>query len=488
MDNFKGKLDNYFRITEKGSTIKTEITAGVATFMTMCYILIVNSGMIGSVPGVSFEAIFIATALSAVIGTLLMAFYAKLPFAQAPGMGLNAFFVYTVIFAMGLTYGNALVIVLISGVLFLLLAIVGIREKIVVALPECLRLGIPAGIGLFIAFIGMQNAGLIIDDPATLVHLVNFNDIFTRLPEIGVAAEAAHNAMGATVAIVSFIVIAILQKRKVKGSILFGILFGTVIYYILQAIIFGRVGSYVPYDTTRPVGTTGLVESFDLSNPFTAFKTFGSEAFFKFSFAGLFDGGFSSVITFITLVISFAIVDMFDTIGTLVGTAKKANMLRSDGTMDNMKQALMCDSIATVTGSMLGTSTVTTYVESSAGIAEGGRTGFTSLIVALLFIIAMFLTPLASMIPGPATAAALIYIGVLMIGSLADIDFNDPAMIAPAFITAVGMLVTYSISDGIGLGVITYLLIKLFTGKAKDINPLTYVIALLFILKFFVIS
>ena len=479
MNDFKKKLDSYFMITEKGSSVKTEITAGVATFMTMCYILLVNSDILSNAPDVGFNAIFIATAISAIIGTLMMAFYAKMPFAQAPGMGLNAFFMFSVIFGMGLSYGNALVVVLVSGILFLCLTLVGVREKIVVAIPDSLRLGIPAGIGLFIAFIGMQNAGIIINNDVVLVELVDFSQIFTRnVPADKIAA--VHGAMSALVALVTFFIIAILNKKKIKGSILYGILIGTVVYYILQVIIFRQIGSYVP----------GLEQilPFELANPFKAFGEFGREAFFAFSFAGLMgEGGLKGLITLVTLIISFAIVDMFDTIGTLIGTAKKAGMLRKDGTMENMNKALLCDSVATIAGAALGTSTVTTYVESSAGIAEGGRTGMTALTVAVLFLIAMLFTPIAAMIPSAATAAALIYIGVIMIGSLADLDFEDPAVVAPAFMTAIGMPLTYSIADGIGLGIITYLVIKLFTGKIKDIHPFVYLIAGLFILKFFVL-
>lgn len=484
MDNFKNKLNTYFSVTEKGSTIKTEITAGVATFMTMCYILLVNSDMLGAVA--SFNAIFIATAISAIIGTLMMSLYAKLPFAQAPGMGLNAFFMFTVIFGIGLSYGNALVVVLISGIIFLILTLVGVREKIVTAIPESLRLAIPAGIGLFIAFIGMQNAGIIVDNSAVLVGLVNFADMFDRTFTAGAELAVVHGAMSAFVAISTFMVISILNKKNVKGSILFGILIGTVIYYVMQLIIFKKVGTYIPFSAFNP-DNTGIIVNFSFSNPFKAFGEFGKLSFFKFSFTGLFDGGLKSVITFVTLVLSFAIVDMFDTIGTLVGTAKKANMLKADGTMENMNKALLCDSVATIAGAALGTSTVTTYVESSAGIAEGGRTGLTSLTVAALFLIAMFFTPIASMIPSAATAAALIYIGVLMISSLGELDYKDPAVVAPAFMTVIGMPLTYSIADGIGLGVITFVVIKLFTGKFKEIHPLAYVIAGLFLLKFFVL-
>ncbi|MGI6701784.1 MAG: NCS2 family permease [Christensenellales bacterium] len=472
MNNFTKKLDEYFNVTSKGSNIRTEITAGIATFMTMSYILLVNSDLLQS--AATFNAIFIATAISSIIGTLIMALYARLPFAQAPGMGLNAFFIFAVIGGMGLSYGNALMVVLISGFLFLILTIIGLREKIVTSIPESLKLAIPAGIGLFIAFIGLQNAGIIQDNPATLVTLVKFSDIFTRDNPV-----AMHTAMSALVALITFIIIAVLSKKKIKGSILYGILAGSMLYYLFQLIMFRRIGMFMP--------DTGEIGKLRFTNPFSAFGEFFRHSFFKFSFKGLFDDGLNSVLTFITLVLSFAIVDMFDTIGTLVGTAKRAGMLREDGTIDNMKKALLSDSIATVAGAALGTSTVTTYVESSAGIAEGGKTGLTSLTVAVLFLIAMFFTPLAALIPSAATSAALIYVGVLMISALSELDFYDPVVIAPAFVTLIGMPLTYSISDGIGLGIITYLVIMLITGKIKQINWITYIIAALFILKFFVL-
>ena len=475
MNDFNKKLDAYFDITQKGSTVKTEVMAGLATFLTMCYILIVNAGMIGGVIGEGgFNAIYIATAISAIIGTLMMGLYAKLPFAQAPGMGLNAFFTYTICFGMGIPFGSALLIVLISGLLFLTLTVVGVREKIVEGLPKSLKIAIPAGIGAFIAFIGMQNAGIIVSNPAVFVGLVDFTEMFSPANNMA----AAHTAMSAFVCLVTFFAIVILAKKKMKGAIIIGLLGGTLFYYIMMLILFRQLGSYNPY--------AGSIESIDIFNPFAAFGDFGSKAFFQFSVSGLFTDA-SAVITFITLVISFAIVDMFDTIGTLVGTGRKANMLDKDGNLPNMKKALLCDSVATVAGATLGTSTVTTYVESAAGVSVGGKTGFTAVVVAGLFFVAMFLTPIAALIPSAATAAALIYVGVLMLGSVKDIEWDDPAVAAPCLMTILGMPLTYSIADGIGLGVITYVAIKLFTGKIKDVKLFTYIIFGLFLLKFFVL-
>ncbi len=462
-NGFAQKLDSYFGITATGSSLKTEITAGAITFMTMCYILVVNSGMIGSLPGTSFGAIYIATALSAIIGTLLIGLYAKLPFAQAPGMGLNAFFTYTICFGMGISYGTALFIVLISGILFTALTIGGIREKIVDGLPSCIKIAISAGIGSFIAFIGFQNAGVVVNDDATLVKLVDFGALFK-------AGDAQFAALGAFVCVITFLAILIMAKRGIKGSIIFGLLGGTIFYYLMELIVFGK-----------------LLTSLDYTKPFAAFKDFGTMSFFKFNVDGLFTD-FGAVMSFISLVVAFAIVDMFDTIGTLVGTCTRAGMLDKDGNVPNMRKALLSDSLATVAGSMLGTSTVTTYVESAAGISAGGRTGLTSVVVALLFLVAIFLSPIASIIPGVVAAAALIYVGVLMMGSVKEIDWSDPAVAGSCLMTILGMPLTYSISDGIGLGIITYIVVKLFSGKIKDIKLFTYIIGAIFLLKFFVVG
>ncbi len=482
LNGFAQKLDSYFGITAAGSSLKTEIIAGATTFMTMCYILVVNSGMIGDLPGASFGAIYIATALSAIIGTLLIGLYAKLPFAQAPGMGLNAFFTFTVCGALGLSYGTALFIVLISGLLFTALTIGGIREKIVDGLPTCLKIAISAGIGSFIAFIGLQNSGIVTGDEATLVKLVDFTNLYNPADIV-----FAHNAMSAVVCIITFLGIIILSKKGVKGSIILGLFGGTVLYYLMMLIVFHKIGTYIPFDKYAPAGTTGIIVPISMTNPIGAFADFGTKSFFKFNVDGIFNN-FGTIMSFISLVIAFAIVDMFDTIGTLVGTCTRAGMLDKDGNVPNMRKALLSDSLATVAGSMLGTSTVTTYVESASGISAGGRTGFTSVIVALLFFIAIFLSPIASLIPSAAAAAALIYVGVLMMGSVKEIDWSDPAIAGSCLMTILGMPLTYSISDGIGLGIITYIVVKLFTGKIRDIKLFTYIIGAIFLLKFFVIG
>lgn len=489
---FAGMLDGYFGITKAGSTIKTEIFAGLTTFMTMVYILMVNAGMFATpfapddmtqVLGVSYGAIYITTAIAAIVGTLLMAFLAKLPFAQAPGMGLNAFFVYTVCLTYGFSYANSLVIVLVSGILFTCLTFGGVREKIVRAVPSVIRIAIPAGIGLFIAFIGFQNAKIIVANSSTLVQLF-------PMTVVGDGAIAFSELMPKFVTILSVIAMAILSKKKVKGAILWGILGGAVLYYILGGIFCREIISV------------------SWSSPIDAFKDFGTQTVgkvFTEGFNGLFTGEdgafvFSRLLNFIAIFISFAMVDMFDTIGTLLGTATRANMLDENGEVPNMRKALLCDSIATCTGAILGTSTVTTFVESSAGVAEGGRTGLTALVVAILFFVAMFLSPIAQLIPSCATAAALIYVGVLMMSCVTNIDWHDPAAAVPAFLTIVMMLLTYSISYGIAFGFISYTIIKLCTGKIRrkvdeegklieeGIHPITAVLSVLFLLNFLLVT
>lgn len=466
---FAAKMDKFWKITENGSSIKKEIVAGVTTFMTMCYILMVNSGMFADLGTVSYGAMYITTALAAIVGTLMMAFWAKMPFAQAPGMGLNAFFVYTVCFGYGYTYPQALVIILFSGILFTCLTFGGVREKIVRAVPMCVRIAIPAGIGLFIAFVGMQNIHLIEANGSTLVQLIKMNIV-------GADRVAFTSLWPVIVTIITLFGIAALAKKNVKGSILWGILGGTVLYY--------AVGCCVPSQLEV------IKANVKWQSPFAAFEDFGTQSIgkvFTEGFNGLFTN-FSSVMNFIAIFISFAMVDMFDTIGTLLGTCQRANMLDENGEVPNINKALLCDSVATMAGAVLGTSTVTTYVESSAGVAAGGRTGMTAFVVAALFFVAMFLSPLAALIPSAATAAALIYVGVLMMGGVTEIEWHDPAQAVPAFLTIAMMPLTYSISYGIAFGFISYVVIKLFTGKVKEIHPITAVLAVLFLLNFLLVN
>ncbi len=470
-------MEKYFQVKEKGSTVKTEVLAGLTTFMAMAYILMVNSGMfsdLAEMNGVTgdrmYNAVYIATAISAVAGTLLIGLLANLPLAQASGMGLNAFFVYTVCFGFGLTYANGLLLVLFDGVLFIALTLTGVRKKIFDAIPACVRMAIPAGIGLFIAFLGLQNAGIVVQNSSTCVTLVSFN-VFN-----GSATWAT--IMPLLVTIFALIAIAALSAKKVKGAVFWGMLGSTVVYYILG---FTVKDFYV-----------GFGDKFNF-NPFAAFKDFGEIALGKVftqwvDFSGYLDNHSTAslVILLITTALAFCLVDMFDTLGTLFGACSRGNMLTEKGEVPNFEKAMLSDAIATVCGSVCGTSTVTTFVEASSGIAEGGRTGLSAMVTAGMFFIAMFLSPVASLIPGCATAAVLIFVGVLMMGAVLKIEWNDPAIALPAFLTISFMPFTYNISYGIAFGLISYIFLKLFTGKAKEINVGTWVIGVLFAVMFFV--
>ena len=504
MSKFGQFLDKKFQLTEKGTTVKTEIIAGLVTFMTMVYILMVNAGMFADLGGIDdtlrgqmFNGVYIATALSAIIGTILIGLMAKLPLAQASGMGLNAFFVYTICgFGMsnGITYANALVFILLDGVIFVLLTATGLRKQIFNAIPDCVKVAIPAGIGLFIAFIGLQNAGIVVLEGATKVKLASLNVLsgnvgwFSSTEFLSVNGQTiplAGVGIGPIlVTFLSFILIAALSKKNVKGAVLWGILGGAVLYYAFAGlgVAFGDEASKAVF-----AGIT-----FD--NPITAFKDFG-----KYSVGKVFTEGFDfstylgkegnnvgSLILFtITTALAFCIVDMFDTIGTLFGACSRGNLLDEEGNIPNMSKAMMADAVATCTGAILGTSTVTTFVESSAGIAEGGKTGLVSIVVGICFFVAMFLSPIAKLIPSAATAAALIYIGVLMMNCVTKIDWLDASTAVPAFVTIALTVMTYSISFGIGLGLISYTLIQLFTGKFAKKDITTAIIGLLFGATFF---
>ena len=462
-------MDKFFKITDRGSTVKTEVVAGITTFMAMAYILMVNSSMFAELGTVSYNAIYIATAISAVIGTVLIGLLANLPLAQASGMGLNAFFVYTVCFGLGLSYANALVLVLFDGIVFIILTVTGLRTKIFRAIPDSVRMAIPAGIGLFIAYIGLQNADLIVSDESTCSALASFN-IFN-----GSATWAG--IMPLIVTILALLAIAVMSAKNVKGAIIWGILGGAVLYYILGFTIPGF------YD--------GFTDGLNL-NPLSAFAEFGTQSFGKvftegFDFSAyLADHSTAALIVLIvTTALAFCLVDMFDTLGTLYGACARGNMLTETGDVPNMEKAMLADAIATTTGAVCGTSTVTTFVESSAGVAEGGRTGLTSMVTAGLFVIAMFLSPIAVLIPSCATAAALIYVGVLMMNVVKNIEWTDPSTAVPAFLTIAIMAFAYNISYGIAFGLISYIVIKLFTGKVREINGGTWVIGILFLLMFF---
>ena len=480
-------MDKFFKITERGSNYRKEIVGGLTTFFAMAYIIFVNPAQVAAegsggwlaalgadsaALGKIWNSVFIASVLIAAIGTLLYAFYAKLPYAQACGMGLNSFFCTCFIsgaYFAGVDliggYHSGMVIVFLSGIVFLLLSITGAREYIAKAMPECLKKSIPAGIGLFIAFIGFKNAGLITANQYTFVQFVDINGAFSAE---GVAAlDAWRTIAPAVVTFVGFIIIAVLTKRNVKGAVLVGVLASAVLYYI----------------------ATWQVPQFDLSAIGQAFKDFGEVGIvglfdkegWNLAFNGAHIGGIFSAIV---LVISFCIVDMFDTVGTLYGAATEAGMLDENGDPIDMNKAMACDSIATVGGAALGTSTCTTFVECASGVAAGARTGLASLVTSLCFLVCLFLTPLASIVPSCATAPALIFVGVLMLKNFANVDMKDMRSAVPAFLTLIMMPLTYSISNGIGIGCIAYVLITLFTGKYTKKDLVATLIALIFIAKF----
>ncbi len=447
-------MDKFFGIKSSGSNVRTEIIAGITTFFTMAYIIFVNPDILSITAGEEYWGpVFIATCLAAAIGTILMGVYAKLPFAQAPGMGLNAFFAFSVATVYG--FNGALAAVLISGILFILITLIGLREAIVKAIPHNIKIAVSAGIGLFIAFVGFQNAGIVVNDDATLVAFTNF----------GLDQEAFP--FEPLLALIGVVIIAILYFLKIKGAILLGIIAATLIGI--------------------PMGITSLPEAVTTARIADSFRDWAQLGLFRFDFNALVGDSasiFTGVLTILTLIISFTMVDLFDTIGTLIGTAKQANMLDKDGSLPRMKQALMCDAVATTAGACMGTSTVTTYIESGSGISEGGRTGLTSVTTGILFLVALFLAPVAGIVPGAATAPALIVVGVLMMAGVKDIDFSDMSEAVPAFLTMVMMPFAYSIATGLGLGLISYTVIKLLTGKFKQISILVIIISLLFVVKF----
>lgn len=460
-------MENFFGLKQRGTTIRTEVLAGITTFMAMAYILFVNAGMFANLGTVSYEAIYIATALSACVGTVLTGLIANLPLAQASGMGLNAFFVFTMCFGFGFSYQNALVMVLLDGIVFTILTVTGLRKIIFDAIPSVVKMAIPAGIGLFIAYIGLQSAGIIIPDSSTASAMTSLNIVSG-----GITWAAL---MPILVTIITILVIAALVALRKHGAVLIGILIGTILYY---------VGGF-----TIP----GFYNAFTLSsiNFGGAFKAFNDEALFAvfrsgFDFSGYIaaHGEANFIFTLITSMLAFCLVDMFDTMGTLYGACSRGGLMTEDGEVLSLDKAMLSDAIATIFGAICGTSTVTTYVESSAGVAEGGRTGLTALTTAGLFFIAMFFAPIASLIPGAATAAALIYVGALMLSSVLKVDWDNAEAAVPAFLTIAFMAFSYSISNGIGIGVISYTLIKIFTGKIKEVNIATWVIDLLFVAMF----
>ena len=465
-------MEKFFKLKEHGTSVKTEVFAGLTTFMAMAYILMVNAGMFANLdPQVTYGAVYIATAISAVVGTVLIGLLSNLPLAQASGMGLNAYFVFTCCFTMGMTYANALVLVLVDGLVFLLLTATGLRKIIFEGIPAEVKVAISAGIGLFIAFIGFQNAGIVVNDDSTLVNLASFN-VFS-------GNATWESIMPMLITIFGVIAIAVLAHKKVRGAVLWGILGSAALYYIL-----GLVSIDGFYETAVVPNLSG--------DFFGAFKDFANLSLFRvftegFDFSAYIaaNGTSNFIVTFLTSMLAFCMVDMFDTLGTLYGACSAGNMLTEEGDVPNINQAMLADAIATCVGAICGTSTVTTFVESSSGISEGGRTGLTSMVTAALFFVAMFLAPVAQLIPTYATATALIYVGVLMMASVKNVDWSDPAKAVPAFLTMAIMIMTYNISYGIAFGLISCLFIKIFTGKIKEINWATWIISILFALTFF---
>ncbi|WP_432662849.1 NCS2 family permease [Wukongibacter baidiensis] len=429
--------EGFFKLSKNNTNVKTEIIAGITTFMTMAYILIVNPLTLAEA-GMDFGAVFTATALSAVVATLVMALVANLPFALAPGMGLNAFFAYTVVLSMGASWEFALTAVFLEGIIFIILTFLNVREAIINAIPLNLKKAVSVGIGLFIAFIGLYNAGIVVlgqGIPLTLGKVTGGT---------------------ALLAIIGLLLTGFLLAKKVKGALLFGILATTIIGI--------------------PMGITQLPEGLK----FVSAPPSLSPIFFKFDFSEVFS------MKMVIVLFSFLFVDMFDTVGTLIGVATKADMLDENGRVPRVKQALFADAVGTTVGAMLGTSTVTTYVESASGVAEGGRTGLTALSTAGMFAISLFLSPLFIMIPSAATAPALILVGLFMMSPIQSIDFADFTEAIPAFLTIVMMPLSYSIAEGIVFGMISYVVLKSVTGKFKDVSPLMYVLALAFVAKFFI--
>jgi AGZA family xanthine/uracil permease-like MFS transporter len=429
-------LEKFFQLKENKTTVRTEILAGITTFMTMAYILAVNPSIL-SATGMDKNALFTATALASVIATLVMALVAKLPFALAPGMGLNAFFAFTVVLGMGHSWQFALTAVFLEGIIFIILTAFNIRELIVNAIPMAMKHAVSAGIGLFIAFIGLQNAGVIVNNDAVLVGLGDMGSASVILALVGV------------------ILTGVLLALKVKGALLIGIFVVTV--------------------AGIPFSVTNLPESSLLSLPPSI-----APIFMKFEFKEVF------TLDMLIVLFTFLFVDMFDTVGTLVGVSDKAGMLDKEGRVPRVKQALFADAIGTTAGAMLGTSTVTTYVESAAGVAEGGKTGLTSLSVAGMFILALFFAPVFTMVPGAATAPALVLVGFFMMSPILKINFDDYTESIPAFLTIIMMPLAYSIAEGIVFGMLSYVLLKVLTGKQKDLTVVMVVLAALFILKFLV--
>lgn len=454
-------LEKFFKLKENNTNVKTEVMAGITTFMTMAYILAVNPSIL-SETGMDANAVLIATALASFVGTLLMALLANYPFALAPGMGLNAYFAYTVVIGMGYSWQIALLAVFLEGILFIILSLTSVREAIFNAIPMTLKSAVSVGIGLFIAFIGLQDAKLVVNSDATLVTYQPFEE---NVQSVGV---------GAVLALIGVLLTAILLIKKVKGGILFGILATWILGMLCEVI-----GIYVP---NPDAGMYSTIPSAIVSLDFSSFgSTFGQV--FKADFSAI------KIMDLIVIMFAFLFVDMFDTLGTLIGVASKADMLDEEGKLPRIKPALLADAIATSVGAIFGTSTTTTFVESASGVTEGGRTGLTAVVTGLLFLLSLVFSPLFLAIPSFAIAPALITVGFYMMGSVVKINFDDMSEAIPAFLCIAAMPLAYSISEGITIGVISWTLINLITGKAKEkkISIVMYILTVLFIIKYIIL-
>ena len=443
----------FFKLKENGTTVRKEVVAGITTFMTMAYILAVNPQILGDA-GMNSHGVFVATIISSVIATVAMALLANYPFALAPGMGLNAYFAYSVVIGMEYPWQWALAAVLAEGLIFIILSLCNVREALFNAIPKCMKASVSAGIGLFITFIGFKGAGIIVSDPSTYIALGDMRQPAAVLCMVGVFLTA------------------VLMKKNVKGSVLIG---------ILATYLLGIGAEMIGWYQVNPdANAFSLIPNFAGQG---ALFSGIEEVAFKFAKPSELFKDASSIMNFVIVIFSFLFVDLFDTLGTLMGVAQKADYIDKDGKLPRIKQAFLADAIGTTVGACLGTSTVTTFVESSAGVAAGGRTGLTSIVTAICFALAIFLSPIFLAIPSFATAPALIIVGVLMLDSIVKVDFSDMTEALPAFVTLVMMPFAYSISEGIVFGGITYVIVKVFSGKAKEVSPLMYVLALLFLVK-----
>ena len=475
-------LEKIFKLKENNTTARTEIIAGLTTFMTMAYIIALNPNLLtgfgkDTMPEL-WNGVFLATCIASAIGTIVMAFLANKPFAMAPGMGLNSFFavvVTNIVALTGMTYvasfQAALCIVLVEGIVFLILSVLNIREKIVDAIPLGVRLGIAPAIGLMLLNIGVgSNAGIYSENGGPFYAMRDFFGALTpSLAKTNMGSGYSAMVLSVVTMFVGLFAIVVLAQRGVKGAVLLGMLIASIIYWAGEAIFLG----------TNPFASLAT------ASVVPAFGDMASTTLFKFNFQGFAQIGW---FTAITLIVTFCIIDMFDTIGTLVGTASRAGMLDKDGKMPNMKQALLSDAVGTLAGSVTGTSTVTTFVESASGVEAGGRTGLTALTTGIMFLACIFIAPIAGIIPAAATSSALIYVGVLMVAGLKNVDFDDICQALPVALMMIAMPISGSIGHAIGIGLITYTVIKVFTGKAKDVSVLTYVLSLIFLLKFFIVA